>query len=60
MKTGGNKTLRVGDIIEIPLPEDKKAFAHYLHLNKWGNIIGVFDYIVSIDEKVATEDLRLQ
>jgi hypothetical protein len=36
--------LYVGDIIEIPLPNGKKALAHYLFRDHWGDIIGVFDY----------------
>lgn len=50
--------LRVGDIIEIPLPGYKKAFAHYLHKDSWGNIIGVFDYIVPNDQKVSLKSLK--
>ena len=50
--------IRVGDIIEIPLPGNKKAFAHYLHKDSWGNIIGVFDYIVPSEKNISVESLQ--
>lgn len=53
-----NSQSRIGDIIEIPLTNGKKAFAHYLARDSWGDLIGVFDYLTDIDEEIDITKLR--
>ncbi|HEX7018163.1 MAG TPA: hypothetical protein VF209_04630 [Patescibacteria group bacterium] len=53
-----NKQLKIGDVIEIPLPNGKKAFAHYLAKDFWGDLIGVFDYLADINEKINLEQIE--
>jgi len=50
--------LKIGDIIEIPLPNKKKAYAHYMAKNNWGDLIKVFDYISDSNELCNIELLR--
>ena len=49
---------KVGDIIEVPLPNGKTAFAHYLMRDYWGDMIGIYDYVVNLDEEVDLELLH--
>ncbi len=37
--------IRIGDIVEIPLSDQKKAYAQYIIRDRMGPIIQVFDYI---------------
>lgn len=37
--------LKVGDIIEIPLPNGKKAYGQYLGKDSWGDLLQIFDYV---------------
>lgn len=51
-----NTKLKIGDVIEIPLPSKKKVYAHYLYKDRWGDLIGVFkDYCIAFDEEPKME-----
>lgn len=52
-----SQRLKVGDIIEIPLPNNKKTYAQFLAKDKWGDIIQVFDLIINSDKKINIETL---
>jgi hypothetical protein len=41
--------IKVGDIFEIPLSEERKAFGYYLHYSKKGPIIQVYNLISKRD-----------
>lgn len=50
--------LKIGDIIEIPLPNRKKAYAHYFGKNKWGDLLAVFDYSSDANQVFRIENLQ--
>jgi hypothetical protein len=55
------KKLIVGDIIEIPLSNRKKAYGQYLHKSKMGPIIQVFDLTyrdkIELDQIISSRPL---
>jgi hypothetical protein len=55
------KKPKVGDIIEIPLSNGKKAYAQYLHKSKMGPIIIVFGLIpdgnIDLDKVILSKPL---
>jgi hypothetical protein len=44
--------LQIGDIIEVPLMNRKKGFIQYFYRDNWGDLIGVFDYTIPINDTV--------
>ncbi len=51
-------TIKIGDIFEIPISNNKKAFGQYIHYDKQqGPLIQVFDYIVNGDEKLDLDKI---
>ena len=47
--------IKVGDIIEIPLSDGRKAYGSYIYKDKMGPMIQVFDIIT--DQKIVPERL---
>lgn len=53
-----NKFIKVGDIFEIPLSNNKKAFGQYVFWDsKNGPLIKVFDLIPNLEEQIPIEDI---
>lgn len=51
--------IHIGDILEINLPNKKKAYAQYIYKDKHnGDLIKVFNYFRSNNEKVEIEQLK--
>jgi hypothetical protein len=50
--------LKKGDVLEVPLPNGKKGFIQYIYPDKWGDLIGIYDYTIDWDEKVDVEKLK--
>jgi hypothetical protein len=47
--------LKIGDIIEVPLLDGEKGFIQYLFNDKWGNLIGIFDFTLPLNRDVDIE-----
>lgn len=54
-----NKRLRIGDIFEINLKDNRKAFGQYIYLDKYGPLITVFNIIVLAGKEVNIEEVLL-
>jgi hypothetical protein len=48
--------VKVGDVIEIPLSDGRSAYAQYVHKDKMGPMIRIFDVLT--DQKIPVEQLR--
>jgi hypothetical protein len=44
--------LKIGDIFEIPLSNNKKAYGQYIYLDFFGPLIRVFNLIVDVNKQV--------
>jgi len=49
--------LKIGDVIEIPLPNGKKGFVQYVYKDWWGDLVGIYDYVVDAKDKVDLNEL---
>lgn len=50
---GKKPQVKIGDIFEIPISDNRKAFGQYVYFDQQqGPLIQIFDYILKDDEKV--------
>lgn len=54
----GKALIKVGDIVEIPLPNNKKAFAQYAFKDKQlGAVVRIFDHLVDVSRRIRLDEL---